>query len=71
MKESYAKVKARVLIAVYAKKAKEVETMKDLATEYCDTIIADIEMLEDPRGECIIAFYLLVKHEISKIDTPF
>lgn len=70
--ENYTAIKARLLVNLYLKTYKcDLETAKEHATNYCDTIIYDLEEFVTDNIQNVVSFYLLIKHEISKIDTPF
>lgn len=70
--ENYTTVKARLLVNLYLKTDKcDLETAKEYATNYCDTIIYDLEEFVTDNIQNVVSFYLLIKHEISKIDAPF
>lgn len=69
MKNTNYKETARNIFAKFLKETNDVLIAKTKASDYCNVIINEIEQIED--SESVVGFYLIVRHEISKIDTPF
>jgi hypothetical protein len=69
MEMSKYKKKAIELVNRNLKEVKSLVKAKETANNYCSEIINDIEHIEN--NDSVLGFYLLVRHEVSKVEAPF